>query len=76
MVALLLAQSPGHQGLAPVPQGPSSPPQEQAVPQDPVCHDYHLKMHDFEIGSREFLMNRNKRLDFKCGAFHGSNPNK
>lgn len=39
-------------------------------PEDGVCYAYYLKMRDMELGTSEYIVNRNKILEARCGAFH------
>lgn len=58
VVALLAAQS----------VGPPAPDETT----NPICYAYYLQMKDLKFGSSEYVMWRNKQLEFKCGAFYKS----
>lgn len=77
MVVFLLSLVDGPAAVAQAPPlPPPPPPQELAVPQDPVCYDYYLKMRYIKFATLEYVVNRNKMLEARCGAFHQAEPEK
>lgn len=45
-------------------------------PEDRECYAYYLKMRDIDFGTLEYVVNRNKTLELRCGAYYRAEPEK